>query len=60
MKARDPYRKSNLVMVGIVGCSILASGIMTVALRLTGGIGGRSDADVKGDHVLDEAVYREN
>ncbi|KAF2139290.1 uncharacterized protein K452DRAFT_289844 [Aplosporella prunicola CBS 121167] len=38
---KHKYRKSNLVMIGILGASIIAAGVMFVALRLTGGIRGK-------------------
>ncbi|GAB7350010.1 hypothetical protein MBLNU459_g0685t2 [Dothideomycetes sp. NU459] len=59
-KGRYPYRKSNLVMVGIVGCSILASGFMTLALKLAGDTDAmKNKTNVEGGVVVDGAARRE-
>lgn len=58
-----PYRKSNLVMIGILGLSIVSSIVMTVLLRLTGGIHAGIPVAVKenGEEelVVDKAAMRE-
>lgn len=67
-KGRKQYRKSNLVMVGILCASILAAVVMTLLLRFFGdrGPGGKkvssgssTSGEVEGSGVVDGAARRE-
>lgn len=64
-KPPHPYRKSNLVMVGILCVSILAAGGMVVLLKVTGGVngkkasGGSSRSEGEGVVIEDGAARRE-
>ncbi|KAJ9624892.1 hypothetical protein H2203_004842 [Taxawa tesnikishii (nom. ined.)] len=58
-KGEHPYRKSNLVMVGIVAASIVSSIVMTVALEATGGVQGKKISGASSVAVLDGAARRE-
>ncbi|KAJ5544693.1 hypothetical protein N7535_006919 [Penicillium sp. DV-2018c] len=53
---REKYRKSNLVMVGILAGSILAAGVMEGLSRV---VDGRANRDGNGDVVVDGAARRE-
>ncbi|KAB2577533.1 putative high affinity nicotinic acid plasma membrane permease protein [Lasiodiplodia theobromae] len=64
--ANDPkhkYRRSNLVMIGILCASVLASAVMWVAVRLSAGRAkreGREGVQERGDDgVVDRAAVRE-
>ncbi|KAH8701930.1 putative MFS transporter [Talaromyces proteolyticus] len=55
---RAKYRKSNLVMVGILGGSIIAAGVMWVLLRVVDGKGGRIRGESE-EGIVDGAAKRE-
>ncbi|KAK7525941.1 major facilitator superfamily domain-containing protein [Phyllosticta citriasiana] len=63
--AKHPYRKSNLVMIGILAASIVAAGVMVVALRVEKRWKGRGDAtegaagEGEAEVVVDGAARRE-
>jgi len=59
---RKQYRKSNLVLVGMLCSSILAAASMQLLLRLFGGNNDKRNADVVGgteDMIEDGAARRE-
>ncbi|KAL1999566.1 hypothetical protein VTN02DRAFT_4342 [Thermoascus thermophilus] len=60
-KGKEQYRKSNLVMVGILCGSILAAALMEVLLRVLGDRGskGVSGEDGNGEGIVDGAAKRE-
>lgn len=60
-KGKEQYRKSNLVMVGILCGSILAAALMEVLLRVFGDRGskGVSAEDGNGEGIVDGAAKRE-
>ncbi|KAI4843194.1 MFS general substrate transporter [Aureobasidium sp. EXF-8845] len=58
-KGPHKYRKSNLVMVGMVCASIVASGLMTLLLRWTDSSKGVEDAVENKEIMIDGAAKRE-
>lgn len=61
---RYQYRKSNLVMIGILAVSIVSSVVMTVLLRVFGNapsqkLLGSGESSVVGEEALDGAAQRE-
>ncbi len=63
-KPPNKFRKSNLVMVGILAASILSSIVMTVLLKLTGGYMGKKISSASSTNesegvIMDGAARRE-